>query len=345
MTDDRNFPVDPDDIGHNDSPNPEFQSVLRGFLSRRGLLLGGVGTATTLLLGGGLAACGGDDDAAPAPPPPPPVPTTLQLNFNPVAKSLADALIVPTGYTARVLHATGDPLAATISDYTNNGGESGTSFELRAGDQHDGMNYFGLGADGRLSRAASTRGLICINYENIVQNFLHAGGPTVVAGVRTVADEVVKEINAHGVGIMEVTRADNGTVTVVRGSAFNRRITPNTPMTISGPAAGSSCLRTSISPTGLAARGTINNCATGDTPWGTFLTCEENWAFYFRRDAGDDATRGGDTAKSVKALKRYGVTQGTAGNFAWSTAVASDPTDFTFRAWDAHRMAPPPTAR
>ena len=59
--------ADTDDTGHNDSPNPHFEAVLKGFLSRRGLLKGGVGTAATLLMGGGLTACG-SDDPAPAPP-------------------------------------------------------------------------------------------------------------------------------------------------------------------------------------------------------------------------------------------------------------------------------------
>jgi uncharacterized protein len=213
---------------------------------------------------------------------------------------------------------------------------------LRAGDHHDGMNYFGLGDDGRFSSESSTRGLICINHENITQNFLHLAGPTVVAGVRTVADEALKEVNAHGVAVYEVARAANGTVSVVRNSSFNRRVTPNTPMFITGPASGSALLRTRNSPIGTTSRGTINNCATGSTPWGTFLTCEENWAGYFRRAAGDDVTRGGDTARSVKSLKRYGITQGAGGSYGWSTVVVGDPNDLTFRRWDATQSGSSP---
>ncbi|WP_163773998.1 alkaline phosphatase PhoX, partial [Proteus mirabilis] len=70
-------------------------------------------------------------------------------------------------------------------------------------------------------------------------------------------------------------------------------------------------------PTGVAGRGTINNCANGYTPWATLLTCEENWAGYFRR-TGDDAAR---TAKEVTSLRRYGVTQ-VSGSYGWSSVIA-----------------------
>ena len=343
MSDDRHLSsTDPDEIGHNNSSNPEFDTVLQGYLSRRGMLKGSLGTAATLILGGGLVACSDEANFPPPPaaaPPPPPPPTVLQLNFSPVAKSLADALTVPAGYTARVLYALGDPIVTGLPDYANNGTELGASFALRAGDHHDGMNYFGLGSDGKLARDSSTRGLICINHENITINLLHMNGPTIsgsgATAVRTVPDEVIKEINAHGVAIFEVTRAANGSVSVVRNSTFNRRITPNTPMHITGPAAGSRFLRTLNSPGGAESRGTINNCATGDTPWGTFLTCEENWAGYFKRDSTDNATRGGDTTKAVRALNRYGITQGAGGSYAWASATAADPSDWTFRRWNA----------
>jgi secreted PhoX family phosphatase len=317
-----------EDTGCNDSPNAEFQSVLDTFLSRRGILKGGVGAAATLLLGG-IAGCNDDGhDEQPT--------GTLTLDFNAVAKSVADVLAVPAGYTASVLYGLGDPIAANVPAYGNSGTETGPSFAQRSGDHHDGMEYFGLGSSGTLDRNSSSRGLICVNHENITQIFLHASGPTTLSGVRTVQDEVVKEINAHGIAIYEI-RKTGGTFSVVRDSSFNRRITPNTLMELAGPVAGSALVRTLDSPTGLTSRGTINNCATGHTPWGTFLTCEENWAGYFRRAAGDDTTRGGSSAGAVRSLQRYGLAQGAAGSYNWATVTPSNPADLTFRRWDATR--------
>ncbi|MET0290915.1 MAG: PhoX family phosphatase [Steroidobacteraceae bacterium] len=328
-----------DDEDLNSSSNETFERVLTGFLSRRNMLKGGAATASALLFGTALTACGGNDyepPAVPAPVDPAPTPV-LRLNFNAVAKSLADVLTIPAGYTASVLYALGDPTFASTPAYSNAGTDTGVSFAGRAGDHHDGMEYFGLGADGKWSPTASTRGLLCMNHENITQLFLHAAGPTGASSTRSVADEVVKEINCHGISVIEVTRA-GAAVTVKRDSAFNRRLTPNSPMKLSGPAAGTAQLRTVYSPAGTDCRGTINNCATGHTPWGTFLTCEENWAGYFHRNLGDDTVRGGATSKAVRAFARYGVGQDSAttvsGSYRWSSATAA-PGDTTFRRWDA----------
>src|SRR5690606_4532616 len=92
-------------------------------------------------------------------------------------------------------------------------------------------------------------------------------------------DEVRKEIAAHGVSVIEI-RKSNGRWDLVPGN-YNRRITAGTPMQIAGPVRGSDLVKTLYSPDGTMARGTINNCAHGYTPWGTYLTCEENWAGYF----------------------------------------------------------------
>jgi uncharacterized protein len=104
-------------------------------------------------------------------------------------------------------------------------------------------------------------------------------------GVRP-ASEAIKEILMHGVTLVEVTLDVNGKPTGYNAtSALNRRITPETVMTVTGPAAELASLKammvTKFDTTGATVRGTLNNCGTGVTPWGTLITCEENWATYF----------------------------------------------------------------
>ena len=305
----------------NTSGNPSFNQVLDARLSRRSLLRGGVGSAATAVLGGwGLAACGGDDGEVVATPTPPAAPTTpspiTTLGFGAVAKSTADAVVVPTGYTATVIFALGDPLTAATPAFKNDGTD--TDYDNRAGDHHDGMEYFGLSADGSSRDAAgSERGLLVMNHEALTDQFLHAAGVT--ARPRPAA-ESDKEIPAHGVTVVEVRKA-GGSFGYVQASSFNRRITPLTPVQISGPARGNALLKTLYSSDGTATRGTINNCGTGYTPWGSFLTGEENWAGYFTRSATDDAARGD---KSVTALRRYGRAQGAASRHGWESSGPED---------------------
>ena len=92
--------------------------------------------------------------------------------------------------------------------------------------------------------------------------------------------EAVKEIDAHGVSIIELAKTA-GKFGYVKASTFNRRITASTPMNLAGPARGSAFVKRVFSTDGTQTRGTINNCGNGYTPWGTYLTAEENWAGYF----------------------------------------------------------------
>jgi secreted PhoX family phosphatase len=259
------------------------------------------------------------------------------LGFTAVPKSLADVVAVPAGYSVTVLYRTGDPIAANVSAYANNGTDG--NFAQRAGDHHDGMSYFGLSATGTPDPTSNTRGLLALNHENIsgTITYLHPAGPTgnVAGGVRPEA-EAIKEIEAHGVSVVEVVRAaNNGPWSYVQASSFNRRITPNTTMAINGPARGNAVMRTRFSPGGTQARGTINNCANGTMPWNTYLTAEENWAGYFRRDATDAAARtAAGRARELTSLARYGVNS-TSGNYRWSTVVPSDPNNTVFARWNA----------
>jgi len=300
----------------NSTANPTFDSVLQARLSRRGLLRGGVGTFGTALLGGlAVSACGGGDDAVAAP-------AEKLLGFGAVPKSLADRVSVPAGYTATVLYALGDPLTAGTPAYKNDGTD--TDFENRAGDHHDGMEWFGLGADGKPSTTASERALLAINHEATTDEklssfFLHADGGTTT--LPRPGAEVDKEVAIHGLSVVEV-RKTAGKWEYARDSSFNRRVTALSDIEIAGPARGNALMVTKYSPTGTKTRGTLNNCGTGRTPWGTFLTGEENWFGYFTRGAADDAARGND--RSVTALKRYGRNQGAASRHGWETGGADD---------------------
>ncbi|MET0858558.1 MAG: PhoX family phosphatase, partial [Telluria sp.] len=317
--------TDPDDDNCNESGNENFSAVLDARLSRRSVLRGGMASAATALFGGvGLVACGGDDAPAVTPPVVPvvPPPAEVLLGFGAVSKSLADSVIVPAGYTASVVYALGDPLTAATAAYKNDGTDS--DFETRAGDPHDGMELFGLSAAGLPSVTSVDRALLAINHEATTDQtlssfFLHANG-----GTRTLprpAAEVDKETAIHGVAVVEVRKTGNAW-SYVKDSSFNRRITALSEVEISGPARGNALRMTKYAPTATRTRGTLNNCGTGKTPWGTFLTGEENWNGYFTRGAADDAARGND--KSVVSLKRYGRTQGATSRHGWESAGADD---------------------
>ncbi len=255
--------------------------------------------------------------------------TPPQLGFTAVPKNRNDVVTVPEGYSVTVLYRTGDPIAAGVPAAKNDGTD--TNYAQRAGDHHDAIHFFPLAATGNgRDPNNSERGLLMMNHENVTEQYLHVNGVT--PGAVRLESEAIKEIEVHGLSVVEVVRAGrNGAWSYVQAGALNRRITPNTPMAINGPVRGTDFVRTPYSNDGIAGRGTINNCANGFTPWGTGLTCEENWAGYFRRPAADNAVRG---AKAGVGLARFGVTSGS-GNFGWSTVTSSTAGDTRFARWNA----------
>jgi secreted PhoX family phosphatase len=302
----------------NGSENPHMNELLAGRLSRRQTLLGGVSATASALLGGlSLSACGGSSDA--------PVATAvtapaLSLGFAAVAKNKLDLVTVPEGYQVSILHALGDPMHFGDESWKDNGTETADSYNRRIGDGHDGMYFFGLSEAGAFQSDRSDRGLLCVNHEYVVQPYgLHPAGIT--SGAARVASEVEKEIYAHGVSVVEVKRGTGNDMSMVRGSRYNRRVTSATEMVFTGAAKGSDQLKTSYSPEGAKTRGTNNNCANGYTPWGTYLTCEENFLNVIGRAAGDNAKR---SAKEVVSLNRYGLPENRKSPYLWDTAGTGD---------------------
>jgi secreted PhoX family phosphatase len=238
--------------GDDTSALRDFESVLNARLSRRSLLKGGLATAAASYLGGSLGLSGSGDVQAAV--------RQLTLNFQAVPKNRFDKITLAEGYQWQMLLATGDPLKTGIPAYANDGSDDAGSFTQRAGDHHDGMHFFGMGQTARWDAQGSERGLLCINHEAVTATFLHPQGETIADGKRVSEDEVMKEMLAHGVAIVEVRR-QQGTYVVHQDSPLNRRITPFTDMELSGPAARSPQLITKYSITGTRTRGTIANCA------------------------------------------------------------------------------------
>lgn len=266
---------------YNKSNNEPFNQVLDKHLSRRNFVKSGLGlSAMTAFAGVGLVGCGSDSSSpTPVDPVPPvvvpPSQSSAKLNFTSVAGSRLDAVVVPEGYAAQVLAPWGTPLNAKAAEWKNDGSNTAEDQANSVGMHHDGMHFFPL-------NEAGDDGLLCVNHEYIDENALHPNGQTFdeATGLRTIVDEIRKEINAHGVSVIRIKLVNNFWE-VVSNDSYNRRFTGATVMDISGPLAYSSLLETRYSPDGSQARGTLNNCGNGYTPWGTYLTCEENWPGYF----------------------------------------------------------------
>lgn len=305
-----------DDLSKNHSGNRSLEEVMQARLGRRSMLRGGLGLAATSVMGIGLSACGGESSAIA------PVDNSFKLSFTAVAKNLNDVLTLPAGYSHTVLYRLGDPITVSTPDYANDGSDSAASFASRAGDHHDGMSYFGLNALGTGKDLSNTsRGLLCINHENITQIFLHSAAE-VAAGLGSaarVSAQIDKEVHAHGVSVIEVVKP-SGTFSVNKTSLFNRRITAATEMEIKGPVRGDDQVKTKYAPGGDKTRGTVNNCANGVTPWGTYLTCEENWAGYFKRPASAASA----TSKAQAAQNRYMGTGASNGSYGWANPTGGD---------------------
>ena len=338
------------EIDCNTSNNTHFETIINSRLlsnefSRRQVLKTTSGAAA-IFMAASLVGCGSDNndntssnnDTTPPVTPPQPDPSTRpeSLNFTTVNKNKNDLVTVPEGYEATVLYALGDSLHSSVAAWQDSSRESGASYSMRSGDCHDGMHFFGLGNNNKWQANQSARGLLVLNHEYINPNYLHPTGATVVAGKRTIEDEVIKEFNAHGVSVLEVRKDEKTSqVSIVKDSVFNRRITATTDMELSGPVKGSALVKTKFSMNGTKTRGTNNNCGNGHTPWGTYLTCEENYIGYFARNATDDLKR---SAKEIVALNRYGLKQGSGSRYQWETVTGSSEQDL-FNRWDASVLA------
>jgi secreted PhoX family phosphatase len=221
------------------------------------------------------------------------------LGFQELRHQLGQRDTVAEGYEVQTLIRWGDPILADAPDFQP-GRSTPESQAKQFGYNNDYLDFFPLPQGSN----TADHGLLAVNHEYTNAALMWAGLPAGRAGtLRSSAEQAKTELLAHGMSIVEIRRQD-GRWSYVKESRFNRRITGETPMRVAGPAAGHDALKTKADPTGLRVLGTLNNCAGGNTPWGTVLTAEENFNGYF---GGAEAAN--QQNPQYAAWRRYGITQ------------------------------------
>lgn len=280
-----------ENAGSNPSAGPTMGDLIAERLSRRDLIQGlaAVSVAAELAWPRALAAAPAQDPARAAAP-----------SFDFVELAVAPGSPthhVTEGYDADVLIRWGDAVLPGAPPFVS-GSADAAGQARQFGYNNDFLGFLPL--DGK-----SDHGLLVVNHEYTNGELMFPGLATRGdrdAGFVSVTREMVDtEMMAHGGTVIEVWR-ENGKWKVVQGSRYARRITAETEMILSGPAAGHDRMKTSEDPTGTRVRGMLNNCAGGITPWGTWLTCEENFNGYFWSKA---AAR--PLTDEARALRRYGA--------------------------------------
>ena len=335
----------------NPTNNTDFQTVINRRLNRRSILKGGTGLTAAAFFGAlPLVGCSDDDDNISSPiiedgndaaiPAQGDLKRPETLKFKAVAHSTAETMTVAEGYKAEMILPLGTPLMPGLDDWKDNREQSAESFEWRMGDNHDGMWFFGKNSNAYDAKA-SENGLLVMNHEYVNSEELSPFGYYVIEDKdaaplfqrRRLASDVRREVNCHGVAVVEMKRRANGMgYEMVPNSKYNRRITSSTTSQLAGPVAGSDLVKTKFDPTGFQTRGINNNCGAGLSPWGTYLTTEENFLGVFAR--GQDASQ--LSASDNYGRERYGAPENSPGSrYLWHTPDAKDATIMDeFSRWD-----------
>jgi len=262
-----------DEINRIPPETVDFDRVLDRAMSRRGFLGAGVAAGGAALLLGSTALTPVSARAAD------------RFGFKQVAANGLDTVTVPEGYSWHVVASWGDPLWSKGTAFDGASRGDGASQEMAFGDNNDGMSLF----------VKDGRSILVANNEYVNRDIFHGNRES---GKAETVDDVRKSKAGHGVSVMEIDNK-GGKWGIVKDAPLNRRITADTPMDITGPARGHDLLKTAADASGTKALGTWNNCGNGQTPWGTFLTCEENFNGYF--SSSDEGFQ------PDADMKRYGV--------------------------------------
>jgi uncharacterized protein len=260
-----------EDIGANLSDNPTMGDIIAERLSRRDILKGGLAVAA---IGAAVVPAAMDAARAQA------ASSTPSFAFKEIAAGSDEKHHVAEGYDADVLIRWGDPVLKGAPEFDAHA-QAPEKQALQFGYNNDYLGYFPIGG-------SSEHGLLCVNHEYTNEELMFPDlpgrqdmGRSYGTNFKQMTQKHAEiEMMAHGGSVIEVRKVA-GKWQVVKDSPLARRITAKTEMRITGPAAGHGRLKTNADPSGTKVFGMLNNCAGGRTPWGTWLTCEENINGYF----------------------------------------------------------------
>ena len=262
-----------DDTPLSPMTEPTLGDIVNRRFGRRDAMRGALAVTAMTAMGGTLLTTTRQAQAA-----------TPSFGFQEIAAGVDEDHHVAEGYTADILIRWGDPVVpgAPVFDPMN---QTAAAQDQQFGYNNDFVGYVGLpfGSDN------PDHGLLCVNHEYTSEEVMFPGVARQGADFEEMtADLVDVEIAAHGGSVIEVRKVD-GRWTYDPNSRYNRRISAlSTPMELTGPAAGHDRMKTSVDPTGTRVIGTLNNCAGGMTPWGTYLMAEENFHGYFWGELTED---------------------------------------------------------
>ncbi|MEZ5785966.1 MAG: PhoX family phosphatase [Xanthobacteraceae bacterium] len=276
-----------DDVGRSPSDGQTIGDVIAVRFHRRDLLRGALGTVAIAALAHPIARAAAASD-----------PAASRFRFPEVSAGVDETHHVAEGYDADILMRWGDPVLPGAPPFDPLR-QSAAAQHLQFGYNNDFIGYLPMPG----AADPSAHGLLVVNHEYTNEELMFPGlgrqDPKDVGFAGMTRELVDTEMAAHGGSVLEIKRED-GKWRVVDGSRYARRLDATTPMDIAGPAAGHPRLRTTADPSGRRVLGTINNCAGGVTPWGTWLTCEENFHGYFWGALTDDHPE-------AQNYKRYGI--------------------------------------
>jgi secreted PhoX family phosphatase len=282
-----------DDIPTNPNLTRTIGDVINARYGRRDMLKGILGVSATTALFGTSAIIAPKQASA--------MSGKGRYNFDELTWGNDETHHIAAGYDADVLLRWGDPITADAPDFD----PMNQTVEAQLKQFGYNNDYVGY------TELEPGRGLLCVNHEYTNEEVMFPGlGRQDKQDFAGMTKELVDiEMAAHGGTIVEIAKDAAGKWGVVRDGKMNRRITPlNTEMTVSGPAAGHERMKTTADPDGMTIIGTLNNCAGGMTPWGTYLMAEENFHGYFWTETRDAEGKPDLSAQPQAAsMKRYGV--------------------------------------